>query len=60
MLNRVTLNRIKRVASYIRGDFIIVTVDRATEKLTVDAGNNSAEEVRKVANTLFRAAHNIG
>lgn len=54
------LNRIRKILSFVRGDFIIVILDNERQKLIVDAGNNSKEQLKKVANTLFKSAHNIG
>lgn len=53
------INRLKQIPSFLRGDLIVLKVDKENSKLTVDAGNKSAEELRTAANTLFRTAYNL-
>lgn len=53
-------NRWKQVPSFLRGELIILQVDQSSEKLTVDAGNSTAEDLKKAATSLFKTAHNLG
>jgi hypothetical protein len=51
------LRRLKLIPKFLRGDLIVV--DKSSNKLTVDAGNTTVEELKTVANTLFRQAYNL-
>ena len=52
-------NRLKQIPSFLRGELIVLKVDTKKEKLTVDAGNSNAEDLKKAANSLFKTAHNL-
>lgn len=53
------LERIKQLPGFLRGDFIVLKVDKENNKLTVDAGNKTEEDLRTAANTLFKRAYKI-
>jgi hypothetical protein len=53
------INRLKQIPSFLKGDLIVLKVDKASDKLTVDAGNKTADELKTAANTLFRTAYNL-
>lgn len=53
------LRRLKQIPEFLRGELIVLKVDRANNKLTVDAGNTSVDELKTVANTLFKQAYNL-
>ena len=55
----VMLQRIREIPSFLRGEFIVLKVDKQNDKLTVDAGNTSPEELKTVANTLFKKAYRL-
>lgn len=53
------IKRLKQVPSFLRGELIVLQVDASTESLKVDAGNKSAAELKKAANTLFKKVYNL-
>lgn len=53
------INRLLQIPSFLRGELIVLKVDRKNDKLTVDAGNQTVDELKTAANTLFRTAYNL-
>lgn len=54
---RVLLRRIGRLAPYLKGESIVLEVEKDT--LYVDAGNCSKMEVKQVAGDFFRNAYTL-
>lgn len=54
------INRLKQIPSFLRGDLIVLNVDKHNQKLIVDAGNKTPDELKTAANTLFKTAYNLG
>ncbi len=54
------LNRLMQIPAFLKGELIVLRVDKKGEKLTVDAGNKSAAELKTAATTLFKKAYNLG
>lgn len=48
-----------QIPSFLKGELIVLKVDKGNDKLTVDAGNQSPDELKTAANTLFRQAYNL-
>lgn len=51
------LTRIANIMKYIKGDAILLTVNRDT--LTVDVGNNDVNKVKDVATQFFKKAYTL-
>lgn len=49
--------RLKKVLSFIRGDFIVLEINRDT--VVVDAGNNTTLDIKNVATIFFREAYSL-
>lgn len=52
------LNRIFKVVKYIKGDAVLITVNRDT--LEVDAGKRDADQVKTIATRFFKEAYTLG
>jgi hypothetical protein len=53
------LHRLMQIPSFLKGELIVLKVDKSKDKLTVDAGNQSVDELKTAANSLFKAAYNL-
>lgn len=52
------LERLKKVLAFIRGDFIVLQIDRDSERVVVDAGNSTKRELLAAASVFFKATYN--
>lgn len=53
------LKRLMQIPSFLKGEFIVLRVERDIDKLNVDAGNSSPDELKKVATTFFKNAYDL-
>lgn len=51
------LKRLIQIPSFLKGELIVLKVDK--NKLTVDAGTRSHDELKSAATTLFKKAYNL-
>lgn len=50
-------NNMHKLKSILKGDCVVLIVEN--DKLIVDAGNHSAEEVKTLASTFFKTAYKL-